>query len=158
MFSLLSQVQQKIWIWSLAVTLPSSPSAALPGPPRLIYCSQNFTGILGRVWPFQITPGNADIISSCQEVKTNTFGYFFKINRRCCGAADFPKLFQILSNFPTTAKYICQKTAPALKRPSIVLHSGIYSKCPKVLQNIIRWQRVAPKTRKNVDRNVEISL
>lgn len=69
MFSLLSQVQQKIWIWSLAETLPSTPSAALPGPPRLIYCSQNFTVILGRVWPFKITLGNADIISSCQEVK-----------------------------------------------------------------------------------------
>lgn len=138
MFSLLSQVQQKIWIWSLAVTLPSTPSAALPGPPRLIYCSQKFTGILGRVWPFQITPGNADIISSCQEVKTNTFGYLFKINRHCCGAADFPKLFQILSNFPTTAKYICQKN----RQPQLLKAPVLYciqvatvnvQKCYKIL-------------------------
>lgn len=126
MFSLLSQVQQKIWIWSLAVTLPSPPSAALPGPPRLIYCSHNFTGISGRVWPFQITPGNADIISSCQEVKTNIFGYLFKINRRCCGAADFPKLFQFFTNFPTTAKYICQKKQPKNRQPQLLKVPVLY--------------------------------
>lgn len=41
MLSLLSQVKQKTWIQTLADTLTSTPCAAPPGPPRLMYYSQN---------------------------------------------------------------------------------------------------------------------
>lgn len=87
-----------------------------------IYCSQNFTGILGRVWPFQITPGNADIICSCQKVKMNIFGYLFKINKRCCGAAAFPKLF---SNFIKFSNY-CQVHMPKNRQPQLLKAPALY--------------------------------
>lgn len=78
MLSLLSQVKQKTWIWTLADTLTSTPCAAPPAPHRMMYCSQNATAMEGRVWPFQIAPGNADIVGSCHEVKMNIFGYLFE--------------------------------------------------------------------------------
>lgn len=107
MLSLLSQVKHKTWIRTLADTLTSTPSAASPGPPRLMYCSQNATAMLGRV---QIAPGNADIVGSCHEVKINIFGYLFESTDIWSCSCRLPQTFSNLkSNFPVTVKYKCQE-------------------------------------------------
>lgn len=92
MFSLSSQVKQRIWTLADTLYLCSSPSSSQGD-----VFAQNFTAVLGRVWPFQITPGYADILGTRREVKMNIFGYLFESTDIAADVANFPKLFQIFN-------------------------------------------------------------
>lgn len=114
--SLLSQVKQKTWIRTLADTLTSTPSAAPPGSPRLMYCSHNATAMVGRVWSSQIAPGNAAIVGFCHEVKIKIFGSLFE-------STDSPQTFSnFKSNFPVTA----QVQMPSERTPQLLKTTVLY--------------------------------